>query len=113
MMSPWSRRYVARSSRPSPLKSPATRASVPTPLSRPGLSRRHRRVDCGLERAVAVAQEHRDIVGVGVGDGQVEMAVAGSRPPRSRRDPPRPRSSTLGWNVPSPLPCRISTGCRR
>ena len=30
----------------------------------------------GLERPVAVAQEHRDIVGVGVGDGQVEMAVA-------------------------------------
>ena len=40
--------------------------------------------DCGLERPVAVAQEHRDIVGVGVGDGQVELAVAVSRPPRSR-----------------------------
>ena len=34
----------------------------------------------GLKRPVAVAQEHRDIVGVGVGDGQVEMAVAVKSP---------------------------------
>ena len=39
-------------------------------------ARPHRRVHCGLERAVAVAQQHRDIVGVGVGDSQVEMTVA-------------------------------------
>ena len=53
-----------------------------------------RRVDRGLKRPVAVAQEHRDIVGVGVGDGQVEMAVAevarhdrgGIRPDRQSDD---------------------------
>ena len=52
-----------------------------------------RTVDRGLKRPVAVAQEHRDIVGVGVGDGQIEMAVAevarhdrvGVRPDGERR----------------------------
>jgi hypothetical protein len=37
---------------------------------------RLRGVDCGLKRAIAVAQEQGDIAGVWVGDGQVEMAVA-------------------------------------
>ncbi len=43
----------------------------------------------GLERPVAVAQEHRDIVGVGVGDGQVEMAVAEVARHDRERDSPR------------------------
>ena len=71
---------VARSSRPSPLKSPATISNGADPAARPlelitplpvvGL------LIGGLKRPVAVAQEHGDIVGVGVGDGQIEMAVA-------------------------------------
>ena len=59
---------TARSSWPSPLKSPATMADGIRP---------HRVGDRGLERAVAVAQQHRHVVAVaGVGDGQVEVAVA-------------------------------------
>ena len=54
--------------RPSPLKSPATMASGYEP---------HRVGDLGLERAVAVAQQHRHVVVEPVGDGQVGAAVAG------------------------------------
>ena len=69
-----------------------------------------RTVDGGLKRPVAVAQEHRDIVGVGVGDGQVEMAVAEvARHDRGGVRPDGERRHRLGWNVPSPLPFRIST----
>ena len=51
------------------MKSPATMASGSDP-DRVG--------DLGLERAVAVAQQHRHrVVGAVVGDGQVELAVAG------------------------------------
>ena len=58
---------TARSVRPSPLKSPATRA--------PGAGPR-RVLHLGLEGAVAVAQQHRHVVGPVVGDGQVGAAVA-------------------------------------
>ena len=58
---------TARSVRPSPLKSPATRALGAVP----------RRVShLVLEGAVAVAQQHRHVVGAVVGDGQVGAAVA-------------------------------------
>ena len=50
------------------MKSPATIASGLDP-DRVG--------DLGLERAVAVAQQHRHRVVAAVGDGQVEAAVAG------------------------------------
>ena len=60
---------TARSSWPSPVKSPATMATGIDP-DRVG--------DRGLERAVAVAQQHRDVVRTEQsGDGQVEPAVAG------------------------------------
>ncbi len=66
---------VARSRRPSPLKSPRRRvrsALIPVAV-----------ISRGLKRAVAVAQEHRDIVGIGVGHGQVDLASCRSRPRRS------------------------------
>ena len=44
---------TARSSRPSPVKSPATERVWLVP---------RRVLPCGLERAVAVAQQHRDVV---------------------------------------------------
>ena len=71
---------TARSSRPSPLKSPATI----------GVWARPDRVgDLGLERPVAVAEQHRDRVGAYVGDGEVEPAVAieVTRDDRAGRDP--------------------------
>ena len=71
---------VARSSRPSPLKSPATIAAGADPAAVPVGARDDaggcRGIDGGLERTVAVAHEHRNIVGVQVSDGQVDMAVA-------------------------------------
>ena len=66
------------------MKSPATIA-IGTRPDRVG--------DLGLERAVAVAQQHRHVVRpIVVGDGQVEAAVAGevARHDRDRADP-RPR----------------------
>ena len=50
-----------------------------------------------------------------VGDGQVEVAVAGeiARHQIEPLGPPPPRTSTWGWNVPSPLPRSIWTPCRR
>ena len=50
----------ARSSRPSPLKSPATMATGTNPL---------RRATWGLESAIAVAQQN--LHAIGAGDGQV------------------------------------------
>ena len=75
---------TARSSWPSPLKSPATMAVGSDP-DRVG--------DRGLEGAVAVAQQDRHVVaGVVVGDGQVEVAVAGEVAGHDRvRVGPRPR----------------------
>ena len=72
---------TARSVRPSPLKSPATRALWPGP-------RRVRHLV--LEGAVAVAQQHRHVVGAVVGDGQVGAAVA-VEVPRHEGDWPVPR----------------------
>ena len=81
-----------------------------TPLALMHAAGRRRTVDRGLERPVAVAQEHRDVVGVGVGDGQIEMAVAEvARHDRVGIRPDGKRRHRLGANVPSPLPCRMST----
>ena len=65
------------------MKSPATIASGSDP-DRVG--------DLGLERAVAVAQQHRHACRSLVGDGQVEVAVAGEVPRHDARpgcDPDR------------------------
>ena len=59
---------TARSSLPSPLKSPATMLVGPEPPVSIG----HR----GSESAVAVAQEHADGVTIVVGHGEIEPAVA-------------------------------------
>ena len=72
------------------------------------------------ERAVAVAQEHRDVVDDRLGDGQVEVSVAGEV---ARHDRVRGRTDSWdrasqrdrlarAWNVPSPLPRRMVTGAR-
>ena len=63
-----------------------------------------------LEGAVAVAQQHRHVVGAVVGDGQVGAAVAVevARHEGVRARTP-PRSVTWSWKVPSPLPSSTDT----
>ena len=75
---------TARSVRPSPLKSPATRARGASPAAYRHLV---------LEGAVAVAQQHRHVVGAAVGDGQVGAAVAVevARHDGCRKEPHRDR----------------------
>ena len=92
---------TARSVRPSPLKSPATRRAG-------AITRRVRHLV--LEGAVAVAQQHRHVVGAVVGDGQVGAAVA-VEVPRHEGDLARspPRTVTWFWKVPSPLPSNTDT----
>ena len=67
--------------------------------------------DLRLEGAVAVAQEHADGVGAGIGDGEVGLAVAVEVAQAIDRSGPVPRSCrlTAGWKVPSPLPSSTLT----
>ena len=106
---------VARSRRPSPLKSPATRSIGAVPRARRGVvAPVVVWCDRGLKRPVAVAQEHRDIVGVGVGDGQVDMAIAEVARHDRERGSRRRRATTASENVPSPLPSQdIDRGSMR
>ena len=91
---------MARSRWPSPLKSPATRAVRIIP---------HREAHRLLKRPVPVAQEHRDVVGVEIGGGQVEVAVAVEVPRHEGvGDLPHPKLTAF-WNVPSPLPRSTET----
>ncbi len=99
---------IARSVWPLPVKSPVDDGG-----RRPRSTERERRR--ALERAVAVAQVHRVVVGsipVGIGGGQVEDAVVGEISRDNRNGIARyeyPREITLGaWNVPSPLPSSTS-----
>ena len=63
-----------------------------------------------LEGAVAVAQQHRHVVGAVVGDGQVGAAVAVEVPRHEGAwTSPPPRSVTWSWKVPSPLPSSTDT----
>ena len=95
---------TARSRCPSPVKSPATMAPgiIPTAY-----------VDRGLEGAVAVAQQ-RSVDGAehqSIGDGQVEVAVAGevTRHDGTRDEDLPAAYGTAGWKVPSPLPSKTDT----
>ncbi len=67
--------------------------------------------DLGLERAVAVAQQHRHVLSLLVGDGEVEVAVAGEVPGHDRvgLDPTALLLGLSGWKVPSPLPSNTDT----
>ena len=62
-----------------------------------------------LEGAVAVAQQHRHVVGAGVGDGQVGAAVAVEVPRHEGVWPGPRRVRTWFWKVPSPLPSNTDT----
>ena len=62
-----------------------------------------------LEGAVAVAQQHRHVVGAVVGDGQVGAAVA-VEVPRHDGSGPIPTAYVIWfWKVPSPLPSSTDT----
>ena len=62
-----------------------------------------------LEGAVAVAQQHRHVVGAVVGDGQVGAAVAVEVPRHEGVWPGPRRVRTWSWKVPSPLPSNTDT----
>ena len=62
-----------------------------------------------LEGAVAVAQQHRHVVGVVVGDGQVGATVAVEVARHEGVWPVPTAYRTWFWKVPSPLPSNTDT----
>ena len=97
---------VSRPGLPSPVKSPAHEGTWPEPRRVPHLV---------LEGAVAVAQQHRHVVGEVVGDGQVGQAIAiAVEVSRHEALGPNPAAYRAWfWKVPSPLPSNTDTSLER